>query len=125
MSKTSHQQERNTEQEDQAYHESSSSIDERLSRELGFDVTTIEAQARFHLDLIRLRRVEPAGLGYVLLERQNHPDAAVVYPTHTLAVDAMQNSELIDALCAEDSIDAGVPDVVTLDDLINREIILP
>lgn len=125
MSKTSHQHERNTEQEDQTYHESSSSIDECLSRELGFDVTTIEAQARFRLDLIRLRRGEPAGLGYVLLERQNHPDVAVVYPTHTLAVDAMENSELIDALCAEGCLNAGVPDVVTLDDLTNRGIILP
>lgn len=101
------------------------SVDERLSRELGLDVTAVEAQARLRLDLLRMQRGEPGQLGYVLLNRRNHPNAAVVFASPDAARRAMESHPLIDSLCEEDCLDTSVPDPATLSDLASREVILP
>lgn len=98
--------------------------DRTLSEELGFDVTVAEAELDFQLELLRLHRGEPAQRGYVLLEREHHSHAAVVYPTPEAAATALEGSELIDDLVAEDCLDAHVPGSLTLADLAGREIII-
>ena len=99
--------------------------EEALSEELGMDVEFVEQQLRFRLDLSRMQRGEVGELGYVLIDRQNNPDAAVAFDTKTDAESALDAHELIDSLCAEDCLDAYVSDQVLLADLAAREIILP
>ena len=100
-------------------------VDDRLSADLGIDVAAVEAQARLHLDLLRMQRREPGELGYVLIDREFHPRTAVVFASPTEAPSALEGHPLIDALCEEDSVDARVPDPAVLSDLASREVILP
>jgi len=100
-------------------------VDDRLSADLGIDVPAVEAQARLHLDLLRMQRREPGELGYVLIDREFHPRTAVVFASPTEARSALEGHPLIDALCEEDSVDARVPDPAVLSDLASREVILP
>ncbi|MFF1880251.1 hypothetical protein ACFVVC_02115 [Pseudarthrobacter sp. NPDC058196] len=100
-------------------------VDDRLSAELGIDVTAVEQQAMFHLDLLRMQHGETAELGYVLMNREHHPNAAIVFPTPEEARRALNGHPLIENLCEEDRIDARVPDQLTLSDLASREVILP
>jgi hypothetical protein len=44
-------------------------VDERLSKDLGIDVSALEVHARLRLDLLRMQRGDPGELGYVLVER--------------------------------------------------------
>lgn len=103
----------------------SGSVDERLSRELGIDVTAVEAHARLRLDLLRMQRGEPGQLRYVLLNRRHHPNAAVVFASPDEARRARGSHTLIDSLCKVDCLDTSVPDPATLSDLASREVILP
>lgn len=100
-------------------------VDDRLSADLGIDVAAVEAQARLHLDLLRMQRREPGELGYVLIDREFHPRTAVVFASPTEARSALEGHPLIDALCEEGSVDARVPDPAVLSDLASREVILP
>lgn len=100
-------------------------VDERLSRELGVDVAAVEQQARLRLDLLRMQRGEPGELGYVLIDRERHPGAAVVLASAEEAGRALEDHPLIDSLCEEDCVDARVPDPASLSDLAAREVILP
>lgn len=104
---------------------SSNPVDERLSQELGVDVAAVEQHARFRLDLLRMQRGEPGELGYVLIERAHHPNAAVVFASPEEASSALERHPLIDSLREEDCVDARIPDKVTLSDLASREVILP
>lgn len=99
--------------------------DEKLSAELGMDGGFVEQQINFRLDLARMQRGESAELGYVFLDRQDHPDAAVVFDTHVEAEVVLDIHPLIDSLTKEDCLDVYVPDNVGRADLACREIILP
>ncbi|PUB32510.1 hypothetical protein C8K30_1011036 [Promicromonospora sp. AC04] len=98
---------------------------ERLSEELGLDVATLELHVRFRLDLIRMRRGEAADLGYVLIDRQHHPDAAVVFSTVDAARAALEDHPLVENLAQEDCLDAHVPTSIVHTELTGREIFLP
>ena len=65
-------------------------VDDRLSADLGIDVAAVEAQARLHLDLLRMQRREPGELGYVLIDREFHPRTAVVFASPTEARSALE-----------------------------------
>ena len=102
------------------------SVDEQLSEDLGVDdITFIEAQVRFRLDLARMQRGEVGELGYVLMDRQNSPNAVIVFDTVDEAKVALDEHPLIESLTAEDCLDASVPERVTLADIRGKEIILP
>jgi len=66
-----------------------------------------------------------AEIGWVLIERQYYPDAALLYPTYGDAVDALENSLLVDSLCEEDCLDAWVPEKNEPALLAGFEVILP
>lgn len=102
-------------------------VNDKISADLGIDVTFVEAQTRFRLDHLRMTEGQPGQLGYVLMERAHHPNAAIVYPDRDTATRALTSGEdlLIEDLTEKDCLDAGVPDVIHLGDLANREIIFP
>lgn len=60
---------------------------------------------------------------YVLIDRDLHPDVAVLYPNENAADAALKDSMLIDGLCEEDSLDTWVS--TDLGWLAGREIIIP
>lgn len=102
------------------------SVDAQLSEGLGVDdITFIEAQVRFRLDLARMQRGEFGELGYVLMDRQKSPNAAIVFDTVDAARTALDEHPLIESLTAEDCLDASVPEHITLADIRGKEIILP
>ena len=105
--------------------ETARTVDDRLSDELGFDVPVLEQHVRFRLDLTRMQRGEPAELGYVFVDRQDHPNAAIVFSTPDEAHEALKSHPLVDSLAEEDCLDAYVPTGVNHTDLIGREIFLP
>lgn len=100
-------------------------IKQKMSDELGFDVTFVEQQVRFRLDLIHMKQGEPAQMGYLLMNRDHHTDVAMVFDTPAEAKRAMESHPLVDALVEEDCIDLDVPLQTRLQDIANREIILP
>lgn len=99
-------------------------IDALLSADLGFDVQVIESQARFQLDQLRMKKGETPELGYIVIERENHPDAVLVFADADAAKAALNEHELVDQLAAEDSLDVSIPDTMTAAGLVGREIIL-
>lgn len=104
------------------------SFEQALAEDLGisFDVELVELQLGFVLDYQRIKRGEHHQMGYVLLDREHHPDAAIVFATPDAALRALDDHHpLIEALCEEDCIDARVPDKMTLSDLASRDVILP
>lgn len=103
------------------------SFEQALAEDLGIeiDVELVELQLGFALDHQRLKRGEQHLMGYVLLDRERHPDAAIVFATPDEAHRALDGHPLIENLCEEDCIDARVPDQLTLSDLASREVILP
>lgn len=100
-------------------------VEERLNADLGMDVAHVEQQLRFRLDLVRMKRGESGQLGYVFIDRDHHPDAAVVFDDPAAAGSALEDHPLIDALCEEDCLDARVGGDVRHADLVGKEIILP
>lgn len=100
------------------------SVDDRISEELGVDVRHVELHTAFRLDHARMQRGESGTLGYVLMSRQYHPDAAVVFLTPEKAEAAEIEHPVLDSLCEEDCLDLVRPDTVHLQDLIGHEIIL-
>lgn len=103
----------------------SETIDDRISEDLGLDVVTLEHTTRLRLDLLRMERGQASELGYVVIERENHPDAAVVFPSVEDATVALDDHPLIEDLCAEDSLHAYVPDAPTHGLLASCEFFLP
>ncbi|MDO5865147.1 MULTISPECIES: hypothetical protein [Paenarthrobacter] len=103
------------------------SFEQALAEDLGidFDVELVELQLGFVLDYQRIRHGEQHRMGYVLLDREHHPDAAIVFATPDAARRALDGHPLIENLCEEDCIDARLPVQLTLSDLASREIILP
>lgn len=100
------------------------SIDATLSKELGLDVAGLEIVARFELDRARMQRGEPGQLGYVFMDRQWNPDAAIVFGTAEEANVALEDNIVVGSLTQEDCLDAYVLDVVWLSDVASREIFL-
>lgn len=100
-------------------------VDERLSEELGVDVSAMEAHLRFRLDHARMKRGEPGFLGYVFIHRDRHPDAVVVFGTPEEADAALEGHPLVDALCEEDCLDAFTEQGPVLGDLAGHEVVLP
>ena len=78
------------------------SFDEFFYDATGLNASAVEAELKFRLDLARIQRAEQAELGYVFIDRKNHPDAVVVYPTPQLAAKAIEGCELIDELAQEE-----------------------
>lgn len=66
-----------------------------------------------------------ATIGWVLIERQYHQDAALIYPTHEAALDALENDLLVDSLCEEDCLDAWSPETIAPSELSAFEVIIP
>lgn len=99
-------------------------IDERLSEELGVDVPAVEQQLRFRLDHARMKRGEAGQLGYLFLDRQYYPDAAIVFDTTEEAEAALEEHPLIDDLCEEDRLDLYIVYGPKLERLAGREVIL-
>ena len=66
-----------------------------------------------------------SGVAWVLIERQDHDDAALIYATRELALEALEESLLVDSLCEEDCLDAWVPDEISAKDLHGYEVIIP
>ncbi|MFD2024135.1 MULTISPECIES: hypothetical protein [Promicromonospora] len=109
---------------DDSTEDTSKRVDD-LSDDLGFDVLMLEQHVRFRLDLTRMQRGEPAKLGYVLIDRQDHPNAAIVFSTPDEAREAIESHPLVESLAEEDCLDAYVPTGVDPAALIGREIFLP
>ena len=64
--------------------------------------------------------------GYVLIDRQDHPDAAVVFSDTSEALEAVDSHPLVDDLANEDSLDVRLADHGNLpSELAGREIIHP
>lgn len=89
------------------------------------DIEFVEQQMAFALDHARIRRGEPSQLGYVLVERKNHPHAVVVFGTPAYAEEALSGHPLVDDLRQEDCTSAYVPPNMTLALLASKELILP
>lgn len=101
-------------------------VDDRLSADLGFDVASVELQAQFGLDVIRMRTGKAGELGYLLIDTDDGARLAVVYPSHDHAAAALDESELVDLLCEESlSGTISVPAAARLADIAGREIVLP
>lgn len=101
-------------------------VDAQLSEDLGVDdITVIETQVRFRLDLARMQRGETGELGYILMDRQNGPNAVIVFDNLDAARAALDEHPLIESMTAEDCLDASVLEHVTLADIRGKEIILP
>lgn len=96
-----------------------------LNEQLGMDVDFVEAQIRFRLDHVRMTEGKTAELGYVLIDRQDKPNAAVVFATPAEAAAAVDKDPLVSSLVEEDSLACFSPSVVTIADLKGREVILP
>lgn len=63
---------------------------------------------------------------YILIDRENNPDLAILYPSSAQAEEALEHSDLIDGLCEEDCLDAWVhqePDTVSA--MLCRELVIP
>lgn len=97
---------------------------EKLSTDLGIDVDSFEAQLRLRRDLARIHEGQPTEMGFVMIARQNHPDALVVFDTPEAAAQALDDHPLIDDLCTEDSTLRQVIEHLSPDDLTNIEVIL-
>lgn len=64
--------------------------------------------------------------GYVLIDRQDHPDAAIVFGDISEALEAVDSHPLVDDLANEDSLDVLLADHGNLpSELAGREIIHP
>lgn len=64
--------------------------------------------------------------GYVLIDRQDHPNAAVVFGDISEALEALDSHPLVDDLTHEDSLDVRLADHGNLpSELAGREIIRP
>ena len=64
--------------------------------------------------------------GYVLIDRQDHANAAVVFSDITEALEALDSHPLVDDLANEDSLDVRLADHGNLPtELAGREIIHP
>lgn len=61
----------------------------------------------------------------ILIDRDHSADVAVVYPTAADASDAIDGSDLIDDLTAEDCLECWIPANGLNVDLIQREVIYP
>lgn len=83
-----------------------------------------QQQTRFQRDRDRMEQGHGGELGYVLMDRQYEPDAAIVYDSHDVAVQAMDHDILVDSLAQEDCLECWVPDTMTIELLTDREIIL-
>ena len=103
------------------------SFDQTLAEDLGIeiDIGLVELKLGFALDHQRIKRGEQHLMGYVLLDREHHPNAAIVFATPEEARRSLDGHPLIENLREEDCIDARVPDQLTLSDLASREVILP
>lgn len=110
---------------DDSTSDTTSAADERLSNELGLDVLMLEQHVRFRLDLTRMHRGEATELGYLFVDRQEHPNTAIVFASPREAQQALQGHPLVESLTEEDCLDAYIPAGVGHADLIGREIFLP
>lgn len=98
--------------------------DERLSRDLGIDVNSFEAQLRLHRDLARVHAGEPTEMGFVRVTRSEHPDVLVVFDDPDTAREALGTHPVLVDLATTTDTQIQVLDALCVEDLMSTEVIL-
>lgn len=97
---------------------------DKLSADLGIDVDSFTDQLRLRRDLARIHAGKTPEMGFVCIERENHPNAIVAFDSPEAAAAARNNHPLIEDLCQEDCLECYIPEKLNPCDLANVEVIL-